>query len=166
MFAEDAPFAKSFMNIFTGFVDSIRSYGDCDVYAEKIARWDQRKYLTCWLTCAKPMKCGFNILGHGDFWLNNMMFKLNADKEPEDVLLLDFQGCSWSGPGLDLHYFITSSVHNDVKIDCYDELIKHYHEQLLESLKKLKYDQYVPTLDDLYQDLSEKAGMGKKISSF
>ena len=109
------------------------------------------------------MRCGLNVLAHGDFWLNNMMIKSNESNEPEDLLMLDFQASSWASPGLDLHYFITSSVHDDVKIACYDEFIKHYYDQFTESLRKLKYNQHNPSLDELYDDLRDKARMGEKI---
>ncbi|KAG5683603.1 hypothetical protein PVAND_012876 [Polypedilum vanderplanki] len=157
MMTEENSFLKGFMEIYYAFIEAIRSFGDCDKYADKIAAWDRQKILGCWVIVAEPMRCGFTALNHGDFWLNNMLFKGEDINEPNDMLMIDFQGNTWAGPGIDLHYFIVSSVINDVKVDKFDELIKYYHDELVESLTKLKYDQHIPTLDEVYTDLMDKA---------
>lgn len=161
MMTADNPFMKGFIRMYEEFIAAIRSYGDCDKYADKIASWDQQKLLSCWISIAEPMRNGFIVLAHGDAWLNNMMFRSD-----EDVLLLDFQGCSWASPALDLEYFIISSVSDDIKVTHYDEMIKFYHEELTESLIKLKYDMAIPTYEELQEDLLEKGAMGMKILYF
>lgn len=160
-FSEDSPMAKGFTAIYRNFIECLRSYGDCNEYADKIATWDREKFMNCWITVAEPMKCGFETLTHGDFWLNNMMFKLNDAMEPEDTIMLDFQGNAWASPSLDFHYFITSSVRDEIKVSCYDEFVKHYYSVLVESLEKLQYELHIPTLEEFYEDLLEKAGLGE-----
>lgn len=161
MLTEDNPFMKGFTRMYHEFVDSIRSYGDCDKYADKIASWEMSKLMTCWISIAEPMKNGLQVLAHGDFWLNNMMFR-----EDQDVLFLDFQGCCWGSPALDLQYFMASSVHNDIKIDRFDELMKFYYDELIESLKKLKYDKEIPTFEEFEADMLEKGAMGEFLQSY
>lgn len=161
MMTADNPFMKGFMRMYQEFIAALRSYGDCDQYADKIASWDEQKLLTSWISIAEPMRNGFKVLAHGDAWLNNMMFRSD-----EDVLLIDFQGCAWASPALDLEYFMISSVSDDVKITHFDELMKFYHEELVESLTKLKYDEAIPSYEELQEDLLEKGAMGMEIVNF
>lgn len=157
----DNPFTKGFMRMYVEFIAALRSYGDCDKYADKIASWDQQKLLTSWISTAEPMRNGFKILSHGDAWLNNMMFRSD-----EDVLFLDFQGCAWGSPALDLEYFMISSVSDDIKVTHFDELMKFYHAELTESLIKLKYDEAIPSYEELQEDLLAKGAIGKNILNF
>lgn len=152
---------QGFKRMYNEFVDALRSYGDCDKYAEKIAAWDPKKLFSCWVTTAEPMANGFRVLSHGDAWLNNMM--LRSD---EDALLLDFQGPCWATPALDLHYFIVSSVRDDVKVIHFDDMIQFYYDELTESLKKLKYDEAIPTFEEFKVDLDEKGSMGEFLKFF
>ena len=106
------------------------------------------------------MKCGFTVLNHGDDWINNMMFKLDEDGNTVDFRLLDFQMSFWGSPVADLFYFLISSVKDDVKVVHFDEIIEYYHEQLVESLEKLKYDKHKPTLEELKEEMMEKKELG------
>jgi aminoglycoside phosphotransferase (APT) family kinase protein len=153
--------AKRWIADYHGFLECLKKFGDCDYYVDKIAEWNQHKLSRHSLIVVNPMKCGMVVLTHGDYWLNNLMFKFNESKEPEDVQMLDFQSSAWGTPSLDLHYFLISSVHDNIKVEYYDEFIEHYHDEFCKSLKKLKYDQYIPTLDDLYEDMLDKSEMGK-----
>lgn len=71
-----------------------------------------------------------------------------------------FQG----SPAGDLFYFLISSVREEIKVEKFDEFIQFYHERLVDSLKKLNYNQHIPTLSELQIDLIEKRAMGKKKS--
>lgn len=153
---EDSPFVEGFTNMFEAFAAAVKNYGDCDEYADKIARWSKQKLMTQFIDIAEPMQCGFQILNHGDLWLNNMMFKSDEDNNALDVSMIDFQGPFWASPTSDLFYFLMTSVADDIKIDQFDHLIKFYHERLTDALKKLKYDQNVPALEELHADLLDK----------
>lgn len=159
-FPEDSPFMQGFKRIFDTFATSVKNYGDCNEPAEKIAKWDFKKLSEVYLECAAPMRCGFQVMNHGDIWLNNMMFKSDGDMNPIELKLIDFQVAFWAGPAPDLLYFLVSSVADDIKIDRFDDLVEHYHEQLSLSLKQLKYDEYIPTLSEIHTDLMDKAGYG------
>jgi len=152
------------IQLYQAFIENLRKYGNCDNFADKIECWDQKKILHYWLRVVEPMKCGMVVLTHGDYWLNNLMIKFNESNEPEDVQMLDFQSSAWGTPSLDLHYFLISSIHDDIKVKYYDEFIEHYHDEFVKSLKKLGYDQNIPTLDDLYEDMLDKSEMGKLTS--
>lgn len=159
-FAEDNPFTTNFTKMFHSFVGFVRSYGNCDAYADKMMQWDPHRLINQWTEVAAPMKSGFQVLNHGDMWLNNMMFKLDKEGNALDVSLIDFQGPYWGGPAGDLLYFMVSSVADDIKIDHFDELIAFYHQHLVESMRKLKCNQQIPTLAELHIDLIDKGSSG------
>jgi hypothetical protein len=55
--------------------------------------------------------------------------------------------------------FITSSIADDVKTNIFDELLEIYQGELEKSLKSLRYDQHIPTLNEIQIDLLEKGGI-------
>lgn len=72
----------------------------------------------------------FNVLLHGDCWLNNIMFKYENEKLTS-VKLIDYQICNYNSIGLDLNYFIFTSTKNDVKIKYLEEIFKTYYETFI-----------------------------------
>jgi aminoglycoside phosphotransferase (APT) family kinase protein len=107
------------------------------------------------------MRCGFQVLNHGDIWLNNMMFKSDEEGKPLDVSMIDFQGPFWGSPVNDILYFLISSVADDIKIHHFDDFVEFYHDQLCLALKSLKYAQNIPSLSELHVDILEKGSFGK-----
>lgn len=158
---EDSPMTEGFKKMYEAFCDAIKNYGDCDEVYETLARWDFKKLLTLWVDIAEPMKCGFLAMNHGDIWLNNMLFKSDEENNPIDVSMIDFQGSFWASPSSDLLYFLVSSVSDEYKITHFDEFVEFYHEQLTLALKKVKFDQHIPTLTELQEDMLEKGGFGE-----
>lgn len=162
MDSEENPFYNGFMGLFKAFVSAVETFEGCEVYAKKIARWDPVKMMTQFLDVATPMKNGFQILNHGDIWLNNMMFNLDAEKNPIEISLIDYQISFWASPSADLLYFLLTSVSDDIKVDHFDDFIEFYHSELISALKQLKYDQPIPTLAELQIDLLEKGAFGER----
>lgn len=157
---EDSPFIAAFERMHNAFSDSINKYGDYDAAFRKIARWNLKKLATTWLDVAEPMRCGFQILNHGDIWLNNMMFKSDKENHPLDVSLIDFQVPFWGSPAADILYFLLTSVADNIKVVHFDDFIEFYHEQLTLALKSLHFDQHIPTLSEIHIDLLDKGGFG------
>lgn len=157
---EDSPFVAAFFRLYQAFAKAVRGIDGCEAYADKIDQWNKKKQLTQFIDVAEPMRCGFQILNHGDIWLNNMMFQSDADNNPLDVSMIDFQGPFWASPVVDIMYFLLSSVADDIKVEHFDHFVEFYHEQLTEALKKLKFDQHIPTLAELHIDLLEKGYFG------
>ncbi|KAF5269653.1 hypothetical protein FQR65_LT05992 [Abscondita terminalis] len=56
----------------------------------------------------------FNVLNHGDFWCNNIMFKYNEDGQLENVLFVDFQVAVFASPVIDLHSFLATTPNLEV----------------------------------------------------
>ena len=92
------------------------------------------------------MRCRFQVMNHGDIWLNTGPF--------------------WASPSSDILYFLLSSVADDIKVKHFDDFIEFYHEQLTLALKALRYDQHIPTLSELHIDLLDKGGFGKILFNY
>lgn len=138
----------------------LKAQEGCEIYSEKISKWNTTNMFSLFTDICQPMRNGFNCLNHGDDFLNNMMFQLDENKAPIDVLFVDFQACMWASPAPDLLYFLISSVSNDIKIDHFDDFIEFYHNELISSLKKLNYDKSIPSLADLHIDILDKGSFG------
>ncbi|KAL7286199.1 hypothetical protein TKK_0019533 [Trichogramma kaykai] len=78
-------------------------------------------------------------LSHGDFWVNNIMFK-NDNGKPIDIKLIDFQIAYACSPMKDLPYFLTGSLSIETIDQHFEDLIDVYHETLLDTLRTLKCD--------------------------
>lgn len=92
----------------------------------------------------------FNVLNHGDCWMNNLLFKLDTKGEVEDMLFVDFQNPKYGSPTQDLFYLILTSVHIDYKLDYFEYFIRHYHEQLTQHLDLLGFTGKQPSLRELH----------------
>jgi aminoglycoside phosphotransferase (APT) family kinase protein len=152
----DSVFTQGFMRMFDVFVETVKNMKGFEACSKKVAQWDKKKLQTAWIDIAEPMRCGFQILNHGDIWINNMMFKSDEENNPLDVSMIDFQGNFWGTPTNDVAYFLISSVDDDIKVEHFDEFVEFYLEELTKALKKLNYDQHIPTLAELHIDLIEK----------
>uniref|UniRef100_A0A1Q3FML4 Putative ecdysteroid kinase n=1 Tax=Culex tarsalis TaxID=7177 RepID=A0A1Q3FML4_CULTA len=91
----------------------------------------------------------FNVLNHGDLWVNNLQFSETG------IMLLDYQIAFYGSPSMDLLYFIINSSALDVRTDKFDHLIAHYHNELVKSLTTLNAKTPIPTLQDIQEDVQQ-----------
>lgn len=77
----------------------------------------------------------WNVLCHGDVWVNNLMFDENQDR----VKLVDLQTMRYTSPVIDLLHLLYTSTSAALRASHTDELIRDYHEALIEALRT-----YVP----------------------
>ncbi|KDR21496.1 hypothetical protein L798_02960 [Zootermopsis nevadensis] len=99
---------------------------------------------------------GLNVLVHGDFWLNNIMFKRHSNS----IRFLDFQLTIFASPAIDLHLFICSSLTHDVRMHHVDTLLQEYHSTLCNTLIALGYTQPLITLEELHEEFDRKVMYG------
>lgn len=139
-----------------------------------VAQWDGYQYYANKLIALKskyaelgkkvfdPIPGHVNVLAHGDLWTNNVMVKYDKNTgEPLDVTIIDFQYAAWGSPALDLHYFLNTSLKDDLHLNRQDELIQCYYETFSDTLYKLQYQAKIPSLHRFHLQLEEKAFYGE-----
>lgn len=95
----------------------------------------------------------FNVLNHGDCWSNNIMFQYDSEGKLQSTYFVDLQVPLYGSPAMDLYYFIISSAKLELKIAHFDEMIKYYHDNLIDNLTLLKYKRQLPSLRSIHQML-------------
>jgi len=56
-------------------------------YSEKVAKFADHTY-DIGIKVAKLSEDEFNVINHGDFWVNNMLFKYDNDGNPTDHIFV------------------------------------------------------------------------------
>ncbi|XP_069690915.1 uncharacterized protein [Periplaneta americana] len=98
----------------------------------------------------------FNVLCHGDLWLNNMMFRYSDDTgEVEEVRFVDFQLTYWTSPAVDLQYFIHTSASAEA-LEHFELMIQEYYNTLCEILALLKHPHLQPTMTVINRELETR----------
>lgn len=68
----------------------------------------------------------FNVLIHGDCWVNNIMFKYN-NGNIVSLKLIDYQFSNYNSIGLDLNYFLFTSAKEHVILEHLQEVFEAYY---------------------------------------
>ncbi|XP_017104263.2 uncharacterized protein [Drosophila bipectinata] len=98
-----------------------------------------------------------NVLAHGDLWTNNVLVKYDKDSgEPLDVIIIDFQYSAWGTPAIDLFYFMNSSLEFELHRDQQEQLIAFYYGIFSDTLRRLQFQQPIPSLHQFHQQLHQK----------
>ncbi|XP_016952196.1 uncharacterized protein LOC108026017 [Drosophila biarmipes] len=90
----------------------------------------------------------FLTVAHGDLWTTNVMFQYDDEGHPTNAIFIDFQFSVWNSPAIDLHYFFTTSLQDDLRFGHQPELVQFYYYKLAEALKKFRYTGRIPSLFD------------------
>lgn len=106
----------------------------------------------------------FQVFCHGDPFTNNVLYTHDENKNPTDIIFIDYQVVFWSSPCYDLIYFFAASTEPDLKQTAFDDLILCYHEELVKNLKKLNYSKKIPSLRDLYIDILKRGFIGAPLA--
>ncbi|XP_043862005.1 uncharacterized protein LOC120449135 isoform X1 [Drosophila santomea] len=96
-----------------------------------------------------PKQSSFNAVIHGDPWINNIMF----DSVNKKATLVDFQNCFWGSPAIDLYFLFYTSLKPELLQNNQDELLKHYFDNLLETLRHCGFKDTLPTFGQLKDEM-------------
>lgn len=83
-------------------------------------------------TCG-PVPC----VAHGDFWINNILFKYDGDGRPIASKVLDFQMSRIGHPASDVLYFLFTSTTSEMRRSYTKVWLRHYYDTLIRDLTKL-----------------------------
>ncbi|XP_030240310.1 uncharacterized protein LOC108654367 isoform X2 [Drosophila navojoa] len=153
MFGKDPQIALALMeSMFVStqkiFLNNLQNFENCEQYHEKLETYFS-KINKAFIEMGMPKPDEFNVINHGDCWVNNFLFKFDESGKVHDMLFVDFQNPRYGHPSQDLLYFIMTSVNISYKLTHFDYFIKYYHDQLVEHLKLLDYKERVPKLVEL-----------------
>lgn len=109
----------------------------------------------------KPYDGEFQVLNHGDMWVNNTMFKYETQKprQPRDVVFVDYQMSIWGSPGIDLNYFFYTSLQLRLLKEKREHFIAVYYTELKKYLTELNYEK-IPTFQQIRQQVRERELFG------
>ncbi|ODN02403.1 putative oxidoreductase dhs-27 [Orchesella cincta] len=107
-----------------------------------------------------PAKEKLLVLGHGDYWNNNMMFLKN--KETNQIighLAIDLQVTRYNCPCLDIAYYLFTSVKPEIRKNHLYEILGRYFDILKHTAAKLGHPIDL-SFEDLYTMYREKVMLG------
>ncbi|CAD1475722.1 unnamed protein product [Heterotrigona itama] len=103
-------------------------------------------------------------LCHGDFTINNMLFKKEGDEQK--VIFIDFALIQYGSPILDLSTFLCLHSARDVDKVMLDNVLRVYHDSLIRHLKENGIDCEDYSYEALYEDYKKRGLFGFFIASF
>ncbi|XP_077275264.1 uncharacterized protein LOC143904443 isoform X2 [Temnothorax americanus] len=166
MFNEQYPpeMSNFFIMSVKALADEVANWPGMKKYSEKIAKLTDHIY-KIGINATKPCEDEFNVINHGDFWVNNMLFKYDNNGKPIQHICVDFQLCVYTSPAIDLQYFLSTSPSPDVIENKKDVLLNEYLSALSATLKQLGCKTQPPTIEELKAALKRRASYGM-IASF
>ncbi|XP_055698648.1 uncharacterized protein LOC129799064 [Phlebotomus papatasi] len=108
---------------------------------------------------ASRKRDGYRVLNHGDFWINNILFKYDEIGKPIDTIFVDLQMTYYTSPAHDLQYFINTSPQTIVRENQREDLLQVYYQSFAKTLKDLNHNT-IPTFDDLLEEIRKREMFG------
>ena len=157
LFSDEYP--KEMVAFFTaGFLalaNEIEQWSELDKsYARKLRALSSRLY-SLGTEAIKRRDDQFNVINHGDCWVNNMLFRYENGK-PVQHIFVDFQMCVYTSPAIDLIYFMSTSPAAEVYKNSMDELLNEYQRTLSITMKQLSCKTTPPSVHEIKQYMRER----------
>ncbi|XP_052758048.1 uncharacterized protein LOC113510319 [Galleria mellonella] len=108
-----------------------------DVEAKEKLSVIKPKILDILRAYTKPGK--YNVLCHGDCWINNMLFKHRRDKSTR-VCFIDFQAVRYASPVTDIIYFLYLCTNSRFRSEHFVKLKSEYYDTLKSTLTLYELD--------------------------
>ncbi|XP_046749907.1 uncharacterized protein LOC124413404 [Diprion similis] len=99
----------------------------------------------------------FNVLNHGDFWINNMLFQYDNQQKPVGYRFVDFQVCHYGSPAVDILFFFGTSPSDEIRMHYREFILREYHVTLTGTMAKLECSTEAPNFDTLQEMLRKRA---------
>ncbi|KYM76313.1 hypothetical protein ALC53_13340 [Atta colombica] len=148
-----------FIKCTKGLAEEIAHWPEVKQYSDKIAKLSDHIY-QIGIDATKLCKEEFNVITHGDFHVNNMLFRYNNDGKPIDHIFVDFQMCVYATPALDLLFFFNTCPSLDIMENKKNILLNEYLNTLLMTMKELNCKTPPPTMEELKATMKRKADYG------
>ncbi|XP_029724756.2 uncharacterized protein LOC115264861 [Aedes albopictus] len=133
-------------NLFKSLVASMKDRNVSSQFLDLINQWNANPYVSG----AKLFRLNdidFNVLNHGDLWMNNVMFG------DSDLLMIDFQIAFFGSFTFDFLEFVLCTVEVHEILNGFDELVEYYHQELKDAFDTLNHSDLSPSLESLQADI-------------
>lgn len=146
----------------TRWLDYLRKQGHDKQFCDKVeARFENAYDLALkFIEAEEPLA----TLCHGDLTINNMFFKNENGKLK--TTFIDFALVRYGSPILDLSTFICLHCANNIDKNMLDNVLKVYHDSLIQCLKENDMDCEQYPFEAFYEDYKKKGLFGFFIASF
>ncbi|XP_055298054.1 uncharacterized protein LOC129566290 [Sitodiplosis mosellana] len=149
---KNAPNVQQFWkNLVKSLSNSIKNWTGYEKIAVKLQNIPQKAYDEAYKAFA-PRADAFNVLTHGDMFVNNLLYRHDEHGKPIDIRFVDFPLGKHASPSIDLVTLLYSSSHSSIRQRDREHLIQYYHSELVKYLKLLKFPGKIPTLLDIQSD--------------
>lgn len=102
---------------------------------DHIATYVEKAYDEMYWLFTKP-KQKYDTICHGDPWVNNLLFLHDSDGKIIDLKFVDYQIIRYTSLSTDILYFIYSSVQTSLIEKSFESLLKIYHNEFLNELRR------------------------------
>uniref|UniRef100_A0A1E1WV54 CHK kinase-like domain-containing protein n=1 Tax=Pectinophora gossypiella TaxID=13191 RepID=A0A1E1WV54_PECGO len=160
---QDIVFQDTFLNksklrnyFSDSFAMSMKQIKDEDA-KKKLAKVET-KLLQVLRMFVEPKK--YNVLCHGDCWINNILFKHQVMKQSK-ICFLDFQAMRYANPTTDIIYFLYLCTDAEFRSEYFETLQTVYYESLKSFLRLFDIDvRTVYPLENFKNDIEETLPFG------
>jgi len=111
----------------------------------------------------------YDTICHGDPWINNLLFLHDNNGKIIDLKMVDYQIIRHTSLSTDILYFIYSSVQSSLIEKSFESLIKIYHNEFLDELRRSHVDEKILAelgIEWLHKELRTYAFYGVLIGCF